>query len=189
MSKFEFAIPLVMKHEGGLAYDPADPGGITNMGISLRFLSSLARLHPEIIPQLDIDKNNLLNSNDVKSINLEKATQLYYRYFWEPYGYKNITNQSLANKLFDLSVNLGPNIAAKLLQKAYCQISPSTKLHIDGTLGKNSYQYINQLDKEQTNKLLTIFCKFAADYYQNLVKKHPILKKFLNGWLRRVYDF
>lgn len=172
MSEFEFAIPLVIKHEGGLVYDPADPGGITNKGISLRFLSSLACTHPELIPQLDVDKNNLLNSDDVKSISLEEAVQLYYKYFWVPYGYKNITNQSLANKLFDLSVNLGPNVAAKLLQKAYCQISPSTNLHIDGKLGKNSYQYINQLNKEQTNKLLTVFCNFAADYYQNLVKKN-----------------
>lgn len=189
MSGFELAIPLVIKHEGGLVYDPVDPGGITNKGISLRFLRSLAQLHPEIIPQLDIDKNNLLDGEDVKAISLEDAAHLYRRYWWEPYGYENIKNQSLANKLLDLSINLGPKVAAKLLQKAYCQINSSKNLQIDGILGKNSFKYINELEKEQINKLLITFCDFAAGYYQNLVKQYPVLKKFLNGWLRRVYDF
>ena len=39
MSAFELAIPIVLKHEGGFADNPADPGGATNFGISLRFSS------------------------------------------------------------------------------------------------------------------------------------------------------
>ncbi|MBI5343968.1 MAG: hypothetical protein HZB83_01285, partial [Deltaproteobacteria bacterium] len=36
MDNFERAIAFVLRHEGGYANDPRDPGGETNFGISKR---------------------------------------------------------------------------------------------------------------------------------------------------------
>ncbi len=40
MSIFSTAHDYMMKNEGGLSENPADPGGVTNYGISLRFAKS-----------------------------------------------------------------------------------------------------------------------------------------------------
>lgn len=188
MSQFDLAIPFVIKHEGGLFYDPVDPGGITNHGISMQFLKSLARQYPEIIPELDTNQNHLLDTSDVKALTLDKCIHFYQIYWWDQYGYGNIQDQALANKVFDLSVNLGPKVAITLLQKTYNQSQNSLALAIDGVLGPQTLQKINALNQEQIKALLNTFCDLAADYYRNLVKKHPVLKKFLKGWLKRAYE-
>ena len=35
MADFNYAIKVILKHEGGWVSDPADPGGETNFGISM----------------------------------------------------------------------------------------------------------------------------------------------------------
>src|ERR1700733_3263186 len=42
MTDFECALNYVLDREGGLVENADDPGGITNFGISYRFLKSLA---------------------------------------------------------------------------------------------------------------------------------------------------
>ena len=41
MSDFNVAVDFVLENEGGLSENPKDTGGITNFGISLRFLREL----------------------------------------------------------------------------------------------------------------------------------------------------
>lgn len=38
-ANFERALSLVLKHEGGWSDDPADPGGATNLGVTIGTLS------------------------------------------------------------------------------------------------------------------------------------------------------
>ena len=40
---FNRSIVNVLKHEGFLVYDKADPGGITNYGVSFRYLKNANR--------------------------------------------------------------------------------------------------------------------------------------------------
>ena len=40
MSDFESAIPTILRHEGKFEQNAADPGGVTNYGISLRWLKA-----------------------------------------------------------------------------------------------------------------------------------------------------
>jgi len=39
---FDQAVEVILKHEGGLADNPNDPGGITNFGISKRSYPELS---------------------------------------------------------------------------------------------------------------------------------------------------
>lgn len=188
MSQFNLAIPFVLKHEGKLVNNPADPGGITNYGISLRYLSALAQEHPELLSEICLDGKSTVDADDIQRMAVEEAIDLYRREWWDKYGYGNIENQAVANKVFDLSVNIGASEAIKFLQSACCQEAGAGYLVIDGVLGRASINYINRLSMTQQNNLLTSFCDIAADYYRRLVTQHPVYEKFLQGWLNRVYD-
>lgn len=95
MSEFNRAIKYVLKHEGGLVNDPADPGGLTNRGITKRDY-----------PHLDI-----VNLTEAETI------EIYRRDYWRPV-YDEMTDKDAACKVFDMAVNMGHSRAHKLLQRA-----------------------------------------------------------------------
>jgi len=55
MARFEDALPTVLRHEGLYSEDPADPGGATNYGISLRFLRQLGDTDGDGFAEGDLD--------------------------------------------------------------------------------------------------------------------------------------
>ena len=67
MADFEQAINFVLKNEGGLEENPNDPGGITNHGISLRFLKSIK---PDA------------SEEDIRNLTVNQAKTIYYDHFW-----------------------------------------------------------------------------------------------------------
>lgn len=176
MSTFELAIPTILKHEGGLSEDPTDPGGITNFGISLRFLQS---------EDIRINSDRIINEQDVRDLTLEKATAIYKEYFWERYCYSSIHSQVIATKIFDMCVNMGPLNAHKRIQRACWAIGDQGTPNDDGILGDSSFHVINQCDARLLAPLKAEF----ANYYRLLVSQKPtIYQKYLNGYLTRAYS-
>ncbi len=189
MSQFELAIPLLLKHEGDLVNDPSDPGGVTNRGISFRYLSLLIKQDSSRLSKFDLNENKVIDPEDIRQISEQEIIELYRKEWWEKYSYGKIDNQSLATKLLDLSVNIGPYVSAELLQRACCQLAGHACVEVDGILGYKTYHYINQLTFSRQHQLLLIFCDLASEHYRSLIKKRPDFQKYLNGWLKRVYDF
>ena len=56
--RFEEAIKVILKHEGGYSNDKDDPGGATDYGISLRFLQD---------HDIDLNGDGKVNEMDIKS--------------------------------------------------------------------------------------------------------------------------
>ena len=67
MGDFEKAVKLVLGFEGGVSDRPLaeDPGGLTNLGISTRFLRSIG------------------DPRDVRDLTVADAEELYRRHFWD----------------------------------------------------------------------------------------------------------
>jgi lysozyme family protein len=95
MSLFELAIPIILRHEGGLIDDPKDSGGLTNFGIS-------QRSYPEV---------------DIRALTAATASDIYRRDWWDRYNYGAILAQALAVKIFDTAVNLGAPRAHRMVQE------------------------------------------------------------------------
>lgn len=183
MSDFKLAILTVLRHEGGLVNDSADPGGITNYGISLRYLRGLAQQNPDLLTLYDVNSDGQIDSTDIRSMTQQEATEIYKTQWWDKNNYGLINDQALATKIFDLAVNVGNVTANKFLQKAVNQVNGNSALLIDGIIGPQTIAFINKLDPVA---LLTSVRAFASDYYQMLAAKNPTLNKFLKGWLNRV---
>jgi len=185
MSDFDQAIPVILKHEGGLADNPADPGGITNYGISLRYLHSLVQQDPSLLSIYDVDHQGEIDGVDIRDLPEQDAIQIYKMQWWDKNNYGLINDQALSTKIFDLAVNIGTITANKFLQRACNQVAGNVLLMIDGIIGLQSIAVINKLDPAA---VLAGLRKLAKNYYENLAVEHPALQQFLNGWLNRLAD-
>lgn len=89
---FDKAIAFVLKWEGGYSYDPDDPGGETNFGIT-------KKSYPEL---------------DIKNLTAGQARDIYYRDYWLAVG-ADILDFPLDIIAFDTAVNCGAGRTNKWL--------------------------------------------------------------------------
>ena len=156
------AVNFTLSEEGGYSNNPADPGEETKYGIS-------KRSYPDL---------------DIANLTKEQAIAIYYRDFWAPELYKDITYTPIAIKIFDLAVNMGPSTIHKLVQTTLNNIDPNNNLTVDGILGPISIAAIN---KAQSITLLAQIKIAAANYYHIIASNNIKEAGFLYDWLKRAY--
>ncbi len=181
--KFEKAASEVLSHGGGLVSDPDDPGGTTNFGISLRFAKSI-----EDIIDMDLDDDGDVDADDIAKLTKEEAVDIYKIMFWDKYLYGSISSSIISTKLFDLSVNMGPRQAHKIIQRALRACDQPVK--DDGIIGSITRSEIESLTivKGRTLHLLFTMRAEAAGFYRMIIKRNPVFKKYEEGWLIRAYS-
>jgi len=110
---FDEAFDRVIGHEGGLVNNPADPGGLTNWGIS-------QRAYPGV---------------DIKALTKDDAKLIYKRDYWDR-AKAGLYDGAIGFQLFDAAVNSGVSAAIKMLQRA-------VGVPDDGVIGPQSLAAIN----------------------------------------------
>lgn len=172
MSEFEKAIPIVLHNEGGLVDNPKDPGGITNFGISLRFLKSTEEYK-------DAD------AQFIRDLTTEKATEIYHKHFWLK-EYDQIDYQRVCNFIFDMSVNMGHEMAHKRVQRTIWAVKLNNNtLKDDGIFGPLTITYLNEIGET----IMPILRSERSGFYRCIVSKdHYTFEGFLQGWLNRCYS-
>jgi lysozyme family protein len=171
VSTFELAIPTIIRHEGGFVNNVNDPGGATKFGVSLRWLKQQGLAG-------DINHDGDIDIEDIKALTLATAEGFYRTKWWDAYQYGNIAAQMTATKVFDMSVNLGPPRAHKMLQQA-------VGVNQDGVLGAKTFGEVNALPSTKT---IVTLQGLQAAFYRRLVELNPARQPFLEGWLNRAYD-
>lgn len=173
MADFYKAIKHIIENEGGFSDHPADPGGTTKYGISLRFLKSEG---------IDINKDYSINKKDIQDLTLNDAQRLYQTYFWNPNKYEFINDQGIATKTFDLAVNIGASNANKILQKSLNATEGQPNLTVDGIIGGMSIDAANKANGKFLQDVMRIE---AVNYYNQLIVNNSKLSVFRNGWMNR----
>ncbi|MES2218982.1 MAG: glycosyl hydrolase 108 family protein [Pseudomonadota bacterium] len=169
---FEIAIKYVLLNEGGFANDAADPGGITNYGITLRFLREYS---------IDLNGDGVIDERDIIEMTIPQAKWVYRRFIWELNHYGKFDHPTIATKAFDMAVNMGESQATKLLQRAINTLS-QPDIVVDGVRGPKTLEKANGINPFDLLREMRLQCK---SFYELLVQKRPKLKRFLNTWLRR----
>lgn len=98
---FKKVIPYIFSEEGGYVDNSHDPGGATNMGITIATLSAW-RGHP-------------ISTSDVMDLTKAEATKIYQQQFWNKIDGDDLPS-GIDYAVFDFAVNSGPGRAAKMLQ-------------------------------------------------------------------------
>ena len=170
MAIFTTALQELFKNEGGYNDIPQDKGGATKYGISLRFY------------QNNINKS--ATSEDIKKLTQDDAEGIYFQYFWLKNNYSEINNQKLANKVFDVAVNMGETIANRFLQQSYNALNLK-QINLDGVCGLITTNAINNCSDENILNILEYIKILQKHHYLEIVKNRVDQQKFLKGWLNR----
>lgn len=157
---FIAALDFVLAKEGGYSDDPADPGGATNFGISLRFYRA------------EID--SLASSQTIKGLSRDQAAAIYRKRFWEMPGCDKMPG-CVAFLVFDCAVNQGRGRAISFLQRALGMNAAK----IDGIYGPDTAA---ALQKADIAALLDEIAARRGEAYAGSV----IFRTFGLGWMRRL---
>ncbi len=159
-SRFQACLAEVLRHEGGYADHPSDPGGATNMGITIGTLSDWI--------------GRPASKQDVRDLTQADAAGIYRAKYWQPIrGDALPPGVDLA--VFDLAVNSGVGRAVKMLQGVLGVAQ-------DGTIGPVTLAAVAKAPGQAT--VIIDLCAARMRFLRSL-KTWPTFGK---GWTRRVEE-
>lgn len=101
-SNFDACLAFTLKYEGGFVDHPSDPGGATNMGITIGTLSAW--------------RGRKVSKADVRALTKGEAATIYRKRYWDAVR-GDVRPAGLDLVLFDYGVNSGPAAALKQLDR------------------------------------------------------------------------
>ncbi|MCA8881184.1 MAG: hypothetical protein KDA73_14785 [Rhodobacteraceae bacterium] len=165
--QFRRCVDLVLGFEGGFSDHPADPGGATNMGITMATLTAWRKkmAEPGVAVSVTVD--------DVRNLDRDEAIDIYRANYWNALNCDNLP-AGVDLVVFDFGVNAGPVRSAKMLQKV---------VHVDqdGQVGKITTGAADSIDPAH---IINAFDSERMDFYRSL----STFETFGKGWTRRTQE-
>jgi lysozyme family protein len=151
---FARALEHVLKDEGGYVDHPKDPGGATNMGITLRTLADWRGVAT-------------LSKAEVKALTRDEAGRIYRKKYWDAIRGDDLPD-GVDYATFDFAVNSGVHRASIYLQDIL-GVAPDGKigpLTVKATIGKDRARLVNKLcdDRVAFLKRLSTFPTFGRGW-------------------------
>ena len=155
-ARFDRCVATILEKEGGFVDDPRDPGGATNMGITLATLRGFREA--EVTPK------------DVRELSREEAREIYRSRYWTPMRCTDLP-AGVELMVFDFGVNAGPSRAIKLLQH-------KAGARPDGSIGPVTLAAVRA---NRPQALIVALAEARLDYYRML----DTYETFGRGWTAR----
>jgi lysozyme family protein len=152
---FPAALAFVLTQEGGWVDDPADPGGATNKGITLRTFRSF---------------QHGATAADLRAISDAMVSVIYHREYWSVMGCDHLP-AGVDLMVFDFGVNAGPSRSVQFLQA----VAGVRRDGIDGALTQAA------VGKMPGTTVITKLNGLQVAFYRSL----PEFDRFGDGWLAR----
>jgi len=169
MADFNAAFAFVLQHEDSTRSGKVtvDLGGRTRFGIAEKF-------HPGLPEEFFSG-----SAEDA----LAEAEKIEEREYWDAMRLAEVENQNVANKLFDMAVNMGVRQAAFYAQRAMNVLATvDARVAEDGVIGPRTLAAINAADPIAYYQLLR---EFSGAFYRHLAAVNPAQAVNLAGWLKR----
>ena len=157
---FDTCLAFTLREEGGYMDDPADPGGATNMGITLATYRQWS-------------DNSDLGPIQVQDMTERTARAIYRTLYWNPLR-ADALPAGVDLSVFDMGVNAGIWGSARLLQRAL----GFTGEEVDGCIGPET---LGAAAKCNARTLVNDLADRQSAYYRPL----PDFPTFGTGWLNR----
>jgi len=161
-SNFPEALRLVLKHEGGFVNHRRDPGGATNLGITIGTAKRYG---------VDMDGDGDTDIIDIKNLTAAAAAKIYKGEYWAKIN-GDLLPSGLDYAVFDFAVNSGVSRAAKYLQ-AILGVSQ------DGAIGPAT---LKALEGKNVADLINMLCDKRLAFLKGL----STWSTFGKGWSSRV---
>ena len=154
---FAKAMPHVFSEEGGYVDLKADPGGATNLGITLATLSAW--------------EGRKVSKAEVRALTKAKATEIYRANFWDKIAGDDLP-AGVDYAVFDFCINSGPARAVKMLQKV-------VGVDQDGIIGAKTLAAVRNISAD---RVINGLCDARLAWLKTL----GTFKTFGKGWTSRV---
>jgi lysozyme family protein len=154
---FADCLPVILQSEGGFVDDPQDPGGATNLGVTLKTLSGW--------------RSRACTIAEVQALTPADVAPIYQADYWNV-AHCGDCPAGVDLMVFDEAVNQGPGRALRSLQAAVGVVP-------DGAFGAGTLAAVKACDPVSVIKAI------AADreaFYRSL----PSFPHFGAGWLARL---
>lgn len=162
--RFARSLTALLRHEGGYVDHPRDPGGATNLGITL----GTARAW-----RLDIDGDGDVDKADVRLLTPETAAPVYRQGYWLKCRCDQLP-AGVDYMIFDLAVNSGTSRAIRYLQRA-------AGVTEDGLIGPVTLAAVGRVGALE---LVERLGDLREVFFRSL-KTFPV---FGRGWMRRLAE-
>lgn len=156
---FEAALAAVLHHEGGFVNHPADPGGMTNLGVTRAVWQEWVG-HP-------------VSEKEMRELTPAKVAPLYKAKYWDKIKCDTLP-AGVDYAVFDAAVNSGAGRAAKWLQAC-------VGVEVDGDIGPKTLAAVAAFDPAD---LVEDYAKRRLSFLMDL--RH--WDTFGKGWSRRVAE-
>lgn len=157
--------------EGGYVNHKADPGGETNMGITVQVARENGYTGP------------------MRTLPREVAESIYYdRYLVKPGLAPLISiDAAVTEELFDTTVNMGPARPSRWFQESINALC-GTRLAVDGQIGARTIAAYSTCQKDAgavklCGRMLDRLDASQRAEYDRLIRVNPSLKVFHKGWV------
>ena len=160
MDAFDTALDAVLREEGGYSDQAADPGGITNCGVTKAVWDQWCG-HTSTVAEM-------------KALTPEKVAPLYRAQYWNAVQ-GDALPPALALCVFDFAVNAGVGRAARMLQEMIGVIE-------DGHIGPATLRALQQwVASHSVSVCMRGYMNARRAYYRSLSN----FAHFGAGWLNR----
>lgn len=163
-ARFERCLQEVLRHEGGYVDHPKDPGGATNLGVTLGTAKAAG---------LDMDGDGDVDKVDVRLLKPRDVRAVYRNNYWLAVGCDSLP-AGVDLMVFDLAVNSGVRRAAVFLQEC-------VGAKADGKVGPMTLGAARRLPP---GELVLRLRNRRERFYRGL----PTFPTFGRGWMRRLNE-
>jgi lysozyme family protein len=151
------ALRHILKYEGGYVNHPADPGGMTNLGVTKRVWEEWT--------------GNPATEADMRALTPEMVGPLYKTRYWDAVRADDLPS-GVDLCVFDCAVNAGVGRASKFLQQA-------VGVAADGQIGPKT---VEATTAKPADEIVAKFCDLREAHYKSL----STFATFGKGWMRRL---
>ena len=154
---FQECLEHILLSEGGYVNHPADPGGMTNLGVTKRVWEEWV--------------GRPVTEQEMKGLTHDDVAPLYKKRYWDAvHGDALPSGVDLC--VFDCAVNAGVARAARFLQRA-------AKVDQDGVIGPGTLKAVQEASAAS---LIRDFCAQRELHYKSL----QTFPTFGKGWMARL---
>lgn len=153
---FNQCLEMLLRHEGGFSDHPDDPGGITNLGVTL------ATYEQWVGRAVTID--------EMKALTVKDVAPIYKDRYWDAVRGDDLPS-GVDWSVFDWAVNSGPGRASRALQRI-------VGVTADGKIGPITLKAVHDM---KADKIIDKMYDARQHFYEQL----STFDTFGRGWTRR----
>ena len=188
MANFQIAYDITSIYEGGYANNPNDKGGETYKGIARNIETNWSgwAIIDSIKSKVGTNPNSINEAAGTNSELQQLVSNVFKSSYWDSLNLSLLQDQRIANKIYDVGVNMGVGTVAKFFQRAL-NIAANDVLIVDGKIGNKTITSCNNLGVNDKLIVWKMINCLQGSRYIDIIEANQSQRQFFRSWYSRVF--